>query len=85
MIANAWHPGRSLPVATTRPGFKFFYTPVALPKLDIMAVNELPGAFDCSWIVGTIEVDRLYEMAVNADEVYAIVGHASTLAVAGRP
>jgi hypothetical protein len=76
--------GRSLPVAVTRPGFKFLYAPVMLPKLDILAVNELLGAFDGRRIVGAIKVDRFYEKAVNANEVCAIVGHASTLAAAVR-
>jgi hypothetical protein len=84
VIADAWHPGRLLPVAVTRPGSKFLYAPVMLPKLDILAVNELLRVFDGSRIVDAIEVDRFYENAVNADEVRAIVGHASTLAAVVR-
>jgi hypothetical protein len=48
---------------------------VPLPKLDIMAVDVLPGGFNCSLVIRAIKLDRPHEMAVAANDVNPIISH----------
>jgi hypothetical protein len=46
-----------------------------LPKLNIVAVDKLPGGLDGCGIIRTVQIDRFDEMAVPANNVSSIVGH----------
>jgi hypothetical protein len=49
-----------------------------LPKRNIASVNQLLGGFDCCVVVIAVENDRFDEMAVLADDLCAVVGHADS-------
>src|ERR1700687_2215537 len=51
------------------------YYQVALPKLNVMAVDELLCGFNRGLVIGAIEQNRPNEMAVAADNVHSIIGH----------
>src|SRR5258708_4189728 len=48
---------------------------VALPKFDVMSVDELLCGFNRSIVAGAIELNRPHEMAVVANDINSIVGH----------
>jgi hypothetical protein len=59
------------------------YLAVALPKLDVVTVYELLRGFDSCIIIWGVELDRLDEMAVAANDVNSVLldqaGACSTL------
>ena len=54
---------------------KLRYRPVALPQLDIMAVNKLLSLFHGRFVVVTNETNCFLEVAVRTDNVRAILWH----------
>jgi hypothetical protein len=58
--------------------FKLLNSAVVLPKLDVVTIDHLPGAFSCTVVVIADEIDGFHEMAVTADKVSAIVRHDRT-------
>jgi hypothetical protein len=48
---------------------------VLLPKLNVVAIDHLPGTFPCTVIVIADQIDGLHEMAVTANKVRPIVRH----------
>jgi hypothetical protein len=51
------------------------YLSVALPKLNVVAVNKLFCLFRGFGIVGAFEWNRLEEMLIRPDEVNAVIRH----------
>ena len=49
-----------------------------LPEFNVVAIDKLLGGFDCRVIARAIELDRINEMAVAANDVDAITNHALT-------
>jgi hypothetical protein len=48
---------------------------ILLPEFNVVAVDKLLGRFDCRIVTGAIELDRIDEMAVAANDVDAITSH----------
>jgi hypothetical protein len=55
--------------------FKLLNSAVVLPKLDVVTIDHLPGAFPCTVIVIADKVDGFHEMTVTTNKVRPIVGH----------
>ncbi len=55
--------------------FKLLYSAILLPKLDVVTVDHLPGAFSCVVVVIADEIDGFHEMAVAVNKVRPIVCH----------
>jgi hypothetical protein len=53
--------------------------PLGLPKLDGQFANKLLGFFDCSLIVGAVEIDTKPDAAVRPYLISAIVRHVPQL------
>jgi hypothetical protein len=60
--------------ALIRLAIKLGYHALALPKLDILAVDELLCGFNGRVVVRAIKLDRADKMAIVADDVNPIIG-----------
>jgi hypothetical protein len=67
--------GDLLVVALFSLAFKFCNPAGMLPKLDVVTVNHSLGAFLRSFIIIAVEINRLNEVAVSANQVSSIVRH----------
>jgi hypothetical protein len=56
-------------------GFEDRYPAIKLPQLDIVSVDQLPGAIFCRLLVGTIKIGRAYSVATFIQKVNSIVQH----------
>ena len=48
---------------------------LALPKLDVITINELLGVFFRDLVIRTQQRDGPYELAIHADDVGSILWH----------
>jgi hypothetical protein len=65
-------------------GFEDRYPAIKLPQLDIVSVDQLPGAIFCRLLVGTIKIGRAYSVTTFIQKVNSIVRH-SHHPQAGKP
>ena len=71
--------------ALIRLAIKLGYHALALPKLDILAVDELLCGFNVRVDVRAIKLDRADKMAIVADDVNPIIGQLRHPAAGSRP
>jgi hypothetical protein len=71
--------------ALIRFAIKLCYHALALPKLDILAVDELLCGFNGRVVVRAIKLDRADKMAIVADDVNPIIGQLRHPAAGSRP
>jgi hypothetical protein len=77
------NPGRRLWSESRRPyefpasllGIERRNLPATLPKLNVVAVNELPSVSFCALIVGRYEFDGPTDMAIVVQNVRPVFGH----------
>jgi hypothetical protein len=50
-----------------------------LPKLNVLTVNHSLGAFFRSFVIIAVEINRLYVVAISANQVSSIVRHSWTI------
>jgi hypothetical protein len=56
-------------------GFKHCNTPIELPQLDVVGINELRSALPCFLLVGTLQIGHAYNVAVVIQKVSSVVRH----------
>jgi hypothetical protein len=56
-----------------------------LPKLNVVTVNHSLGAFLRSFVIIAVEINRLYVVAISANQVSSIVRHSWTILHTGAP
>jgi hypothetical protein len=55
--------------------FKLGNLAVVLPKLNVVTIDHLPGAFPCAVVVVADQIDGFHEMTVPANKVCSIIRH----------
>jgi hypothetical protein len=49
--------------------------PIQLPKLNVVAINELLGELDSFDIIGALQIDTILDVAVWKHDVGAVIPH----------
>lgn len=55
--------------------FKLLNPAVVLPKLNVVTIDHLPGAFLCAVVVIADEIDGFHEVTVTANKIRSIMRH----------